>query len=138
LYDAGAPAPVYRDSVSPPGRIVTVADECLFCRIVAGEVPADVVHRSDRVLVFRDINPQAPTHLLAIPTEHHADAAQVAARDPDLLAELVTAAAGSVAADGADPGSYRLVFNTGPQAGQSVFHAHLHALAGRPLGWPPG
>jgi histidine triad (HIT) family protein len=117
--------------------------DCLFCRMVAGEVPADVVHRTDRVLAFRDINPQAPTHVLVIPTEHHANAAAVAAADAALLGELVSAAhavaqqEGLVTGDGAEPG-YRIVTNTGPQAGQSVHHLHLHVLGGRNLGWPPG
>ena len=109
--------------------------DCLFCRIVAGEVPADVVARSGRALAFRDINPQAPLHALVIPTEHHADVTQLAAADPALLAELV-ALAGTVAGVEAD-GQFRLVFNTGPGAGQSVFHVHGHVLGGTRLGWSP-
>jgi histidine triad (HIT) family protein len=111
--------------------------------MVAGDVPADVVHRTDRVLAFRDINPQAPTHVLVIPQDHHPTAAALAAADPQLLAEVVTVAdavaeqEGLVSAGGTEPG-YRLVTNTGPAAGQSVHHVHLHLLGGRGLGWPPG
>ena len=110
--------------------------DCLFCRIVAGEVPADVVRRTDLVLAFRDIGPQAPTHVLVVPLRHHVDVAALAVADAAALAELVQVGAG-IASDEAD-GEFRLVFNTGPRAGQSVFHAHGHVLAGRDLGWPPG
>lgn len=110
--------------------------ECLFCRIAAGEVAADVVSRTDRVLAFRDLNPQAPTHVLVVPLEHHADVGALAVADGEALAELVRVGQ-QVAADEAG-GDYRLVFNSGPQAGQSVFHVHGHVLAGRDLGWPPG
>lgn len=114
-----------------------MADEqCLFCRIVAGEVPATVVREGPRTLVFRDINPQAPTHVLVVPREHHADVAALAAADPEALAELVREAAAMALDEGHE--SYRLVFNTGPQSGQSVFHAHGHVLAGRTMAWPPG
>jgi histidine triad (HIT) family protein len=111
-------------------------DDCLFCKIVAGEIPADVVHVTERTVAFRDINAQAPTHVLVVPKEHHPDAAALAAGDPVASAELVTAAAAVATAEGYD--DYRLVFNTGPGAGQTVFHTHLHVLAGRPLTWPPG
>lgn len=115
--------------------------DCLFCRMVAGEVPADVVHETDRVLAFRDINPQAPTHVLVIPKEHYANVAALAAADAALLGEVVTAAhavAGTegLAADTDEPG-YRLVTNTGPDAGQTVHHLHVHLLGGRGMGWPP-
>ncbi len=119
-----------------------VAD-CLFCRMVAREVPADVVHETGRTLAFRDINPQAPTHVLVVPKDHHATAGLLAAADPGLLGEVVAAAhsvarqEGLVTADGAEPG-YRLVANTGPAAGQTVHHVHLHVHGGRPMGWPPG
>ncbi len=109
--------------------------DCLFCRIVAGEVPADVVARSDRALAFRDTDPQAPLHVLVIPREHHADVAQLAAADPSLLAELVDLA-DQVAGSEAD-GQFRLIFNTGPTSGQSVFHVHGHVLGGARLGWSP-
>ena len=112
-----------------------VAD-CLFCRIVAGEIPADLVHEGERVLAFRDINPQAPTHVLVVPRAHHTDVAALAAADPAALAELVAVAGEIAVAEGFD--DYRLVFNTGAEAGQSVFHVHGHVLAGRQLTWPPG
>lgn len=108
--------------------------DCLFCRILDGEIPASVVYETDRTLAFRDINPQAPTHVLVIPREHHADAAALAAADPGLLAEVVTSGAAVAAAEGIEQSGYRLVFNTGPDSGQTVFHAHLHVLGGAPLG----
>ena len=111
--------------------------DCLFCRIVAGEVPADVVHETDRALAFRDIGPQAPTHVLVIPRSHHADAATLARAEPATIVELVTAADDVATQEGLGEG-YRLVFNTGPGAHQTVFHAHLHVLGGRTMSWPPG
>jgi histidine triad (HIT) family protein len=110
--------------------------ECLFCRIVAGDVPADVVAQTDTALAFRDINPGAPTHALVVPRSHHADAAALADAEPDTLAELVRVARDVARADGLD--EYRLVFNTGAAAGQTVFHTHLHVLGGRAMTWPPG
>ncbi|VXB29002.1 HIT domain-containing protein [Nocardioides sp. AX2bis] len=112
-------------------------DDCLFCSIVAGDVPAEVVHVTERTVAFRDINPQAPTHVLVVPREHHRDAAALAAADPQASAELVSTAAAVAAAEGHGE-AYRMVFNTGAGAGQTVFHAHLHVVAGRDLGWPPG
>jgi histidine triad (HIT) family protein len=112
-----------------------MTSDCLFCRIVAGEVPADVVARSGRAIAFRDIDPQAPVHVLVVPREHHADVTQLAASDPALLAELVELADQVVGTE-AD-GQFRLVFNTGPAAGQSVFHVHGHVIAGARLGWSP-
>jgi len=111
-------------------------EDCLFCRIVSGDVEADVVHETERTLAFRDINGQAPTHVLVVPRDHYPDAAALAAGDPDATAELVTAAAAVATAEGHD--DYRLVFNTGPGSGQTVFHTHLHLLAGRSFTWPPG
>jgi histidine triad (HIT) family protein len=114
--------------------------DCLFCRIVAGEIPATVVKEGERVLAFRDVNPQAPTHVLVIPRAHHRNVAALAAADAQVLADLVTMSA-DVAQSGAEVGttaSYRLVFNTGEQSGQSVFHVHGHVLAGRSMSWPPG
>jgi histidine triad (HIT) family protein len=121
-------------------EISTQQQDCLFCRIVAGEIPATVVKKRERVLAFQDVNPQAPTHVLVIPRAHHRNVAALADADPAALADLVTLAA-EVAQDAgteAGPVNYRLVFNTGEQAGQSVFHVHGHVLAGRPLSWPPG
>ena len=106
--------------------------DCLFCKIVAGAVPADVIHDSERVLAFRDIAPQAPVHALVVPKAHHGDVSTLAAADPALLAELVSVA-DAVATELAD-GQYRLIFNNGPRAGQSVFHVHAHVIGGRQLG----
>jgi histidine triad (HIT) family protein len=135
------PPPTEPEPASPPGaspgpQPAAAAAGCLFCGVVAGDVPATVVRTGPRTLAFRDINPQAPTHLLVIPRDHHDNVATLAATDPQLLAELVQAA-GAAALD-AGVSDYRLVFNTGPKAGQSVFHVHGHVLGGRPLGWPPG
>src|SRR5204863_10204173 len=102
--------------------------DCLFCKIAAGETPADVVRESDRTVAFRDINPQAPTHVLVIPREHHADLGELV-RDESLLTVVLREAVAIAAADGLD--SYRVVFNTGSEAGQTVFHVHAHVLGGR-------
>jgi len=112
------------------------APDCLFCSIVAGDVPAEVVHTTERTVAFRDVNPQAPVHVLVVPRDHHRDAASLAAADPAAYAELATTARAVAAAEGHD--DFRLVFNTGAGAGQTVFHTHLHVLAGRSLTWPPG
>jgi histidine triad (HIT) family protein len=108
---------------------------CIFCSIVAGDIPAEVVTRTDRVLAFRDLNPQAPTHVLVITLDHHRNVGELAAAAPDVLAELVTVGA-DVAQEAGGP--FRLVFNTGAEVGQSVFHVHGHVLAGRSFAWPPG
>jgi len=110
--------------------------DCIFCSIVAGDIPADIVLRTDDVVAFRDIQPAAPTHILLIPTDHHTDAAAVAQADPARAGALI-AAAGEVAAQ-EGLADYRLVFNTGAGAGQTVFHAHLHLMGGRAMNWPPG
>ncbi len=115
-----------------------IDSDCLFCKVVSGEVPATVVHESDRVLAFRDINPQAPTHVLVITKEHYRDVGALAGADPDLLGELVRAAAAVAADEGLADRGYRLVFNSGGDAGQTVLHVHGHVLGGRGLGWPPG
>jgi histidine triad (HIT) family protein len=114
-----------------------VTVDCLFCRIVAGEIPAEVVHEGPRTLAFRDLHPQAPTHVLVIPRDHYEDAAGLAAADPAYLGEVV-AAATQVAEQEGLTGGYRLVANTGGDAGQSVQHLHVHVLGGRGLSWPPG
>ena len=111
-------------------------EACLFCKIVAGDVPGEVVHTTERTVAFRDVNPQAPLHVLVVPRDHHPDAAALAAADGDTMTERVRAASAVATAEGYD--DYRLVFNTGAKAGQVVFHAHLHVLAGRPFDWPPG
>ena len=110
--------------------------DCVFCKVVAGEIPADVVHEGDLVVAFRDLAPVAPTHVLAVPRRHYRDVGALAAGQPEALAELVRVAADVAGAAGHD--DYRLVFNTGAGAGQSVFHVHGHVLAGRDLTWPPG
>jgi histidine triad (HIT) family protein len=112
--------------------------ECLFCAIVAGEIPSTRVLETDRILAFRDINPKAPTHVLVITKEHYPDVAALAAADPGLLGELVTTAHRVAADEGVAETGYRLVFNTGAQAGQTVWHVHGHVLGGRNLTWPPG
>jgi histidine triad (HIT) family protein len=114
-----------------------VAD-CLFCAIVAGEIPATVVGETGRVLAFRDIDPQAPIHVLVIPKEHYLDVAALAAADGGLLGEMVTEAHQVAAAEGVQDSGYRVVFNTGRHAGQDVPHVHAHMLAGRSFTWPPG
>lgn len=108
--------------------------DCLFCKIVAGQIPATVVHDTARVLAFRDINPQAKTHVLVVPKEHHEDAAALSAESPELLAEVLLAGAEVAKNEGIDSSGYRFVFNTGPDAGRTVFHAHLHVLGGEQLG----
>ncbi|MGW5875672.1 histidine triad nucleotide-binding protein [Nocardiopsis terrae] len=115
-----------------------VDPDCLFCKIVKGEVPAEIVREGERTVAFRDINPQAPTHVLVIPREHHADAATAAAADTGLLDALVREAHEVARTEGVVDSGYRLVFNTGTGAGQTVFHLHGHVLGGRGLNWPPG
>ncbi len=106
--------------------------DCLFCKIVAGDVPATVVRESAGTLAFRDISPKARVHVLVVPRAHHRDAAALAAAEPALAAELITEAAAVAAQEGVGEG-YRLVFNTGADAGQTVFHTHLHVLGGSDL-----
>ena len=115
-----------------------MSDDCLFCRIVSGDVPADVIARNDHALGFRDISPVAPTHVLVIPRNHHANLAEVAAAEPDTLVAMVGLGAEIAATEGVAGDGYRLVANTGAAAHQTVFHAHLHVLGGRSMGWPPG
>lgn len=116
---------------------MTADPDCLFCRIVDGRVPAEVVARDDVAVAFRDVTPQAPVHVLVVPVDHWPDAASLSAGDP-LLAGRVLALAGQVAGQLGLTGGYRLVANTGADAGQSVGHLHWHLLGGRPLTWPPG
>ena len=115
-----------------------MADDCLFCRIAVGDVPADTVATSDEALAFRDINPGSPTHVLVIPRAHWANLAEVAAAVPQTLVYMVWLAAEVADVEGIAADGYRLVANTGPAAHQTVFHAHLHVLGGRQMGWPPG
>jgi len=109
---------------------------CLFCKIVAGEIPANVVAQDERFLAFHDINPAAPTHILVIPRTHFANAAEMAATDPVLAGQFLAFATNVAQAQA--HGGYRVVFNTGPDGGQTVEHVHAHLLGGRPLHWPPG
>ena len=108
---------------------MTVAD-CLFCRIVAGEIPATVVAETERTLAFRDIAPKAPTHVLVIPKEHYADVATRAVADSALAGEVLATVADVAAAEGVDGTGFRVIFNTGASVGQTVFHAHAHVLGG--------
>ena len=111
-----------------------MSNDCLFCRIVAGEIPADVVHETATTLAFRDIGPKAPVHVLVIPKTHHADVAALAEADPALAGEVLAAVAAVAKADGLTDDGYRVIFNTGPYGGQEVFHVHAHVLGGAPLG----
>jgi len=111
--------------------------DCLFCGIVAREVSADIVAETDLTVAFRDINPQAPTHILVVPREHHATVGELVAADPRLAAEVLRQAHAIAGSEGLDEG-WRLVFNTGKGAGQTVFHVHAHVLGGRGMTWPPG
>ncbi len=112
--------------------------DCLFCGIAAGEVPATIVSANPRTVAFRDINPQAPVHVLVIPRGHHPSLAELAAADDGLLADLVVHARDVAIAEGIADSGYRIVFNTGSEAGQTVVHVHAHVLGGRPMSWPPG
>ena len=113
-------------------------ENCLFCKIIAGEIPGDFVHQDERCVVIRDINPQAPSHVLVIPREHLESLDDASQKDESLLGHLLRVGA-RVANDlGHGEDGYRTVINTGAGAGQSVFHLHVHVLAGRPLTWPPG
>jgi histidine triad (HIT) family protein len=110
-------------------------DGCLFCAMVAGDIPVDVVFSDDTVIAFRDISPQAPTHVLVVPRVHVRDLVELADR-PELAAQVLGGVRST--ADALDVTEFRTVFNTGAAVGQSVFHVHAHLLAGRPFGWPPG
>jgi histidine triad (HIT) family protein len=114
-----------------------MSEECLFCKFVSGEIETDVVHQTETTLAFRDIAPQAPTHVLVIPKAHHPTVAALGAAEPSALVDLVAAADAVAAQEGLDSG-YRLVFNTGPDAQQSVLHVHGHVVGGRQMEWPPG
>ncbi|HSS21854.1 MAG TPA: histidine triad nucleotide-binding protein [Pyrinomonadaceae bacterium] len=113
-------------------------ENCLFCRILAKEIPAEIVSQDERSIVIRDINPQAPTHLLVIPQEHIESLDDASQKDEALLGHLLRVAARVANAAGLAEGGYRTVINNGAGAGQSVFHLHVHVLGGRPMNWPPG
>jgi histidine triad (HIT) family protein len=112
--------------------------ECLFCRIVSGEIPAELVAESDSAIAFRDLTPQAPSHVLVIPRDHYANVAEVAAAGDVDIAGLFRLAAEVAEIEGIAESGYRMVANTGADAHQTVFHAHIHVLGGRAMGWPPG
>jgi histidine triad (HIT) family protein len=112
--------------------------DCLFCKIVAGEIPADIVYESETALAFRDINPQAPLHVLIIPRQHIATINDLEIDHQALVGSLYSAAREIATAEGVADDGYRAVMNCNAAAGQTVFHIHLHLLAGRPMGWPPG
>jgi histidine triad (HIT) family protein len=109
--------------------------DCLFCKIVAGDVPSTTVYEDAYTYAFADTNPQAPTHVLVVPRQHFADLSDIA-RDPEASAAYLAGIRGLAEQQGLR--DYRTVFNTGAGVGQSVFHVHAHVLAGRPMGWPPG
>lgn len=112
--------------------------DCLFCRIIAREIPASIVYEDDRVLAFNDINPQGPTHVLLVPKRHIATLNDLAEGDDAIVGELVRRAGAIAKERGVDAGGFRVVFNTNRDAGQTVFHIHLHLIGGRGLSWPPG
>jgi histidine triad (HIT) family protein len=112
--------------------------DCLFCKLVRREIPASIVYEDDRVLAFNDINPQAPTHVLVIPKRHIETLNDLEAEDDALVGELVRRAAAIAAERGLSAKGFRTVFNTNREAGQTVFHIHLHLLGGRSMTWPPG
>jgi histidine triad (HIT) family protein len=116
-----------------------MAADCLFCRIVAGEIPAKIVKRSDDAVAFRDIDPRAPTHVLVIPARHVPAVRDVRGEDGERMVGKLLSFAAEVAGElGLDEGGYRIVTNTGKDAGQSVDHLHFHVLGGRKMTWPPG
>lgn len=111
---------------------------CLFCRLIAGEVPSDLLHQDEVCVVIRDINPQAPTHVLVIPREHMESLNEASHKDEALLGHLLRVGARIANDQGHAEDGYRTIVNTGAGAGQSVFHLHVHVLGGRPMSWPPG
>jgi histidine triad (HIT) family protein len=112
--------------------------DCLFCKIIARQIPASIVYEDDRLLAFNDINPQAPTHVLLIPKRHIGTLNDLQPGDDGIVGEMVRRAAAIAKERGLDSGGFRTVFNTNRDAGQTVFHIHLHLLGGRGMAWPPG
>ena len=112
--------------------------DCLFCKIVAREIPCTIVYEDDRLIAFNDINPQAPTHVLVVPKRHVATLNDLTAGDDQIVGEMVRRAAAIAKERGISAGGFRSVFNTNREAGQTVFHIHLHVIGGRPMLWPPG
>ena len=113
-------------------------EDCLFCKIISGEIPGEMVYQDDRFVAFRDINPQAPTHLLIIPREHIDRVASIQQEQADLVGGLICVAQQLAIQENIESSGYRLVINNGEEAGQTVFHLHLHLLGGRSFSWPPG
>jgi histidine triad (HIT) family protein len=112
--------------------------DCLFCKIAEKQIPAKVVYEDDRAVAFRDINPQAPTHILIVPRKHIASLNELTDADAAITGHLLVVAQKLAHQEGIAERGWRTVFNTGKEAGQTVFHIHLHLVGGRPLGWPPG
>ncbi len=112
--------------------------DCIFCKIAVGEIETEFVYEDDQVVAFRDLNPQAPTHVLVIPRAHIATANDLTAENADLVGRMTFAAKQIAEQEGIAERGYRTVLNCNLEAGQSVFHIHLHVLGGRPMGWPPG
>jgi histidine triad (HIT) family protein len=111
---------------------------CLFCRIASGEVPARIAYQDDEVVAFHDINPQAPLHVLVVPRAHIASLSDLSPEHDALVGTMIRRGAAIARESGLTAGGFRTVFNCGRDAGQSVFHVHLHVMGGRPMGWPPG
>lgn len=111
---------------------------CLFCKIIAGEIPAAIVYQDERVVAFKDINPQAPMHVLVVPRRHIATLNDLADGDDQIVGEMIRRGAAIAGTNGHADRGYRTVFNCNADAGQTVFHIHLHVLGGRPMTWPPG
>ncbi|MBP8130898.1 MAG: histidine triad nucleotide-binding protein [Candidatus Hydrogenedentes bacterium] len=115
-----------------------MAEDCLFCKIVRGEIPAEKIYEDDDVLAFRDINPEAPTHVLLVPKRHLPRVTDATPADAELLGKMLLGANAVAGREGVAASGVRYVFNTNQDAGQVVFHVHMHILGGRPMGWPPG
>ena len=115
-----------------------MSTDCLFCKIIRREIPAAIVYEDDRVLAFNDINPQGPTHVLVVPKQHIASLNELTSADDAIVGEVVRRAAAIARERGIDAPGFRTVFNTNRDAGQTVFHIHLHLIGGRVLHWPPG
>lgn len=114
------------------------ASSCLFCRVVAGDAPAEILHVTDTVIAFRDLRPKAPTHILLIPKEHVAQMSDLRESHAGMLVDLFEAATHLARTEGIERSGWRVVANEGPDSGQSVFHLHFHLLGGRRMAWPPG
>ncbi|MDH5387772.1 MAG: histidine triad nucleotide-binding protein [Gammaproteobacteria bacterium] len=115
-----------------------MVSDCLFCKIVEGEIPCDKIFENDQVIAFRDLNPQAPTHILVIPRKHISTVNELTADDKNIVGEMVLAAQAVAKQEGIEESGYRLVMNCNEGAGQTVFHIHLHIMGGRRMNWPPG